>query len=119
MDEIHIKHIRKLYENAKDIVIGWENNEWNKPGHWIVLGKTLAEIIDDVKDIKGEEKKDIVILTIIQIISDKNIIKDMDDSIREKTITVINITLPTTLDLIIDATKGNISIKKKFKCFNC
>lgn len=119
MNEIYIKHISELYNRGKDIVTSWRNNEWKKPELWIVLGKTLAEIIDNVKDIKGEEKKDIVIQIIIQLISDENIIKNIDNNIRERIITVINIALPTTLDLIIEATKGNININKKLKKFNC
>ena len=119
MENIYRKHIINLYSNAKKIIKGWSEGDWNKPNSWLILGTTLAEIIENADDIKGEEKKDIVIETITQIVSDKDVIKDLNNDIRDKIITVINLTLPTTIDLIIKASKGELKINKKIKKICC
>ena len=61
-------------------------------------------------------KKKIVIETIIQIISDKNIFKNIDLDDREKVISVVKLILPTSLDFVIMATKGEFKINTPNLC---
>ena len=113
--------VKTIYKNAINIIKGWEDNDWNKPDSWVSIGVSLAEIIDKYDEIDGNIKKQIVIETIIQIISDKNIFKNIDLDDRKKVIGIVKLILPTSLDFIIMATKGeiNINVPIPFKKFCC
>jgi len=108
--------VKNIYKNAINIINGWFDNDWNKPDSWVSLGVSLAEIIDKYDEIDGKIKKQIVIETIIQIISDKNIFKNIDLDDREKVISVVKLILPTSLDFIIMATKGEFKINTPNLC---
>ena len=113
--------VKTIYKNAINIIKGWEDNDWNKPDSWVSIGVSLAEIIDKYDEIDGNIKKQIVIETIIQIISDKNIFKNIDLDDRKKVIGIVKLILPTSLDFIIMATKGeiNINVPIPFKKICC
>ena len=104
------KIVKNIYKNALIIINGWLDGDWNKPDSWVSLGVALAEVIDKYDEISGKVKKQIVIETIIQIISDENIFKNIDLDDREKVIGIVKLILPTSLDFIIMATKGQINI---------
>ena len=121
MNSNYDEYVEKLVNSGKHIVKNWIDGETQTVSSWIKLGSSLAEIIDRYDDISGVEKKSMVIKSIIIIIEDPDIIKNLDNSTRENLVDIIKLTLPTTLDLIIKATQGEIKINKKckFLCFEC
>ena len=110
--------VRDIYSNAMDIIRGWQENDWNKPDSWVEIGISLAEIIDGYKDIDGKIKKKIVIETIIQILSDENNFKNINIDDRKKVVNIVKLILPTSLDYIIMATKGELKINTPLN-INC
>ena len=76
----------------------------------IIIVKHAMEIVE-LTELKGEEQKNMAIKLI------KSFTKDLDDI----KILIDDETLSSTIDLIVDATKGklNINLKKKLKRFCC
>lgn len=118
----HQEKIDKLYKSGKTLVVAWVDEDAQNLSSWLTLGTSLAEIIEKYDDISGAEKKSLVVQTVMLIINDKDVIP-MDDVTRDNVAAVIKLALPTTLDLLIKATKGEIKINKKkcksFLCFEC
>ena len=114
-------YVSILYDNGKNIVENWIDNDKQNISSWLSLGSTLAELVDKFTELSGIEKKNMVIKAVILLVEDKDVIKNLDDNTRTDIINVIKLTLPTTLDLIIKATRGEIKINKKcnFLCFEC
>ena len=121
MEDNYDKYVERLFTSGKNIVRNWVDDEKQTISSWINLGTSLAEIIDKYKDITGAEKKSIVIKVVTLIIEDKDIVTGIDDDMRENICSIVKLTLPTTIDLIIKATQGGIKINKKcnFLCFEC
>ena len=112
-----------VYKKTKEFIIQLQNkdNKLEELPFWLKIGTKVAELVDKFKDIDGIEKKQLVMRVMELIIDDKNIILDMKNDARNHIKALIKLTLPTTIDLIIKATKGEIEINKKcnFLCFSC
>ena len=110
-----------VFLKTKQFMNELHNNEWDKLPYWLMIGTKVAELVEKIKHIEGMEKKQLVLRVVHLLIADKTIIKDMDNSDREQIKTLVNLALPTTIDLVIKASKGEIEINKKlhFLCFSC
>ena len=77
----------------------------------IIVVKHAMEIVE-LTELKGQEQKNMAIKLI------KTFTKDLDDDIK---ILIDDEILSSTIDLIVDATKGKlkINLKKKLKRFCC
>ena len=84
------------------------------------LLKTIMEVVENIKDnkFKGRAKKDCVLYVVRTIIVNSSV----SDDKKTMVITLIdNGTVSSTIDIIVDASKGNIGLNKKtrkriFKC---
>ena len=110
----------KLYDQIKSTINYTDISDLKEIKFWFNLGKDLAEMVDKFKNIEGVQKKELVIELMNKIIKDKELIPNLDDEDREKITFIINTSIPITLDLIIQATKGEIKINKKsfIDCFS-
>lgn len=110
-----------VFLKTKQFMNELHNTEWDKLPYWLMIGTKVAELVDKIKHIEGMEKKQLVLRVVNLLITDKTIIKDMDNSDREQIKTLVNLALPTTIDLVIKATKGEIEINNKLNllCFSC
>ena len=109
----------KLYNKIKTTINYTDISDLKEIQFWFNLGKDLAEMVDKYKNIEGPQKKNLVINVLNKIINDQELIPNLDVDDRKKIIEMINTALPITLDLIIQATKGEIKINKKsfIDCF--
>ncbi len=110
-----------VFHKTKEIIKNLNNNEWDKLPYWLIIGTKVAELVERFADIDGIEKKQIVLRVVDLILEDKTIIIDMKDSDRDQIQTLVKLTLPATIDLVIKASKGEIEVNKKcnFLCFSC
>ena len=82
--------------------------------------KTIMEVVENIKDnnFKGRSKKNCVLYVVRTIIVNSSV----SDLLKTMVITLIdNGTMSSTIDIIVDASKGNIGLNKKtrkriFKC---
>lgn len=99
--------LNKLNDYSKDLDINKENI--------IILVKYTMEVIE-LTEFKGAQQK----VMAIQLI--KKFVECLDDDVKKAIHPFIDESiLSSTIDLIVDATKGklNINIKKKLKRFCC
>lgn len=112
----------KLYDQIKSTINYTDISDLREIEFWFNLGKDLAEMVDKYKNMEGPQKKESVIIVLNKIINDQELIPYLDEKDRKKITEIINTAIPITLDLIIQATKGEIKINKKsfIDCFkNC
>lgn len=101
--------LEKLKESTKNIDIDTVNI--------LIVVKYAMEIVE-ITELKGLEQKEMAIKLVKQIVKDSK----LDESIKSDVLNFINIgALGTTIDLIVDASKGrlNINLKKKIRKFCC
>ena len=99
----------QLKERCDNIEINEEN--------LMIIVKYSMEIIE-VTELKGQEQKEMAIKLVKNMINNSK----LTDKVRTILNDIIDSrTLSSTIDLIVDATKGNIDInlKKKLKRFCC
>ncbi len=114
-DEINKSALKKVKDHLEYFNIKVDDNT-----SIMFLLKTTMEIIESIKDnkFKGKSKKDCVLYVVRTIIINSS----MSDDKKTTIITLIdNGTICATIDIIIDASKGNMSLNKKtrkriFKC---
>lgn len=84
---------------------------------WIALVTSIMEIVEDVPDLSGPEKKELVIAVTSKTID--TLVKD-EDTKRELQY-LLNSSVPFFIDVIVMATKKILNINKIKKCglFSC
>ena len=110
-----------IFKKTKQFMNDLHNNECDKFSYWLMIGTKMAELVENFKHIEGIEKKNIVLIVVELLMTDKTVITNMDNSDRDQLILLVKLALPGTIDLVIKATKGEIEINKKvnFLCFSC
>ena len=103
--DIVYKKTNEFIEQFNNTDNNTDNNKWEEIPFWLTIGTKVAELVDKFKDIEGFEKKQLVMRVMELIIDDKSIIPNMKQEDRNQIKTLIKLTLPTTIDLIIKATK--------------
>ena len=114
-DEINKSAFKKVKDHLKFFNIKIEDDI-----SVMFLLKTIMEVVENIKDnkFKGRAKKDCVLYVVRTIIVNSSV----SDDKKTMVITLIdNGTVSSTIDIIVDASKGNIGLNKKtrkriFKC---
>jgi hypothetical protein len=100
--------ITRLYTQLKDIVGDATVDRENIVG----IALALMQLVEEYPDIKGPQKKDLVLHVL------KLFIKDTipDQSEAELVTSVVELTLPTVIDTIVSVDKKELKIKLRKGC---
>lgn len=119
-DNILLTRLAQLYEYAKSILDTKKITTTNI----IMIMNNLIQIVEQYKELTGNQKKMLVLDTIKKIINE-NV---TDDNDKQQLILFVNITLPVVLDSIILAINGDMKFAKEkitgcfsklFSCCKC
>jgi hypothetical protein len=105
--------VEKLYHSLK-VIVGDKNMDTN---NIISITTNLMQIIEKYPDLKGEEKKFILIHVIKKFVKD-----NVDNENQKNVLTFIDLFLPSFIDTVISVDKKEIIIKVKKgikDCFTC
>ena len=113
--------ITKVYNHFKKNIKNWINGDITDISKWIGLGSAIVEFVDKFDDLKGKEKKEMVLITIKNLINDPDILTELTEETREKISMIVLATLPTTIDILISASRGELNLNTKYlkKIFKC
>ena len=101
--DIPTKAITRLYDELKDVVGTRSIDKENVVG--IVL--SLMKLVEKHDDVKGEQKKNLIIYVLNCFINDT-----VSDKNEAEVITgIVNFTLPTVIDTIVSIDKKELKIK--------
>ena len=81
----------------------------------IFIVTNLMNIVGKYKNIKGSQKKELVISLLNEYVNKSDIEKNLKDSINF----LIKTSIPFTIDVLVDVSKGKYKFKKGSKCLSC
>ncbi len=119
-DNILLTRLAQLYDYSKSILDTKKITTTNI----IMIMNNLIQIVEQYKELTGNQKKMLVLDTIKKIINE-NV---TDENNKQQLILFVNITLPVILDSIILAINGDMKFAKEkinscfsklFSCFKC
>ena len=117
-DKNHNTLIIKVYDHFKLNIKQWIDGELTDISKWLGLGCSIAEFVEKYDELKGYQKKEMVITTIKKLINDKEVIVELTEEERNNITKIITVTLPPTIDILVNASNGNYNINSKCKkCF--
>lgn len=92
-----------LYEQLEQIVKTKQINAINL----IEITIDLMKIVEDVKDISGKQKKDLIIETLEKFINEKV----SDEKEREELLFIVKNVVPSVIDTVVSIDLGELSVK--------
>jgi hypothetical protein len=101
------------FEHLYSYVISVHSEKLNA-SNIIAIATELMQVVEKYKTMTGSQKKTLVINVIKKLVNSR-----VDDESDKKTLnTIIDLTLPTVIDNLVDAMNGNIKFdKEKAKSF--
>ena len=111
---IEDSNVKALYNQLNNLLHGQKLTSSNI----VTITLHLMQFVEKYPNIKGSQRKKIVIQVLKQFVADK-----VDDPTEEENILlIIQMTIPSLIDTIISVDKGEIAIKTKKCCesfFTC
>lgn len=97
--------VTKLYEETKRLLHGGKLT----PANIIIIVINLMKIVENYADLKGPQKKQVILEAINMLINDTNDnVEDANDLMM-----LVKMTLPSVIDVIISVDRKNLRIKVK------
>ena len=109
--DITVKMIDKLYIELKKILRSEKDGEIATitPENIITIALNLMQVVETYRELKGVEKKQLIINTLKKFIDDE--MKGKDPEYRLLILSIVNTTLPIAIDAFISIDTKQIQIK--------
>ena len=109
--DITVKMIDKLYIELKKILRSEKDGEIATitPENIITIALNLMQVVETYQELKGVEKKQLIINTLKKFIDDE--MKGKDPEYRLLILSIVNTTLPIAIDAFISIDTKQIQIK--------
>lgn len=105
--------VKGIYSAAKEFIQSIEkNNKITMGAELNNLIKELLEFSDGYKNLKGEKKKELVIVLVKDIFEEESKNLNLSDDIKALISSSIEITLEPAIELAVFVSKGGIKINK-------
>lgn len=115
--DITIEMIDKLYKELKKIIIYEEETPQITSENIIIIALNLMQIVETYQELKGIEKKQLIINTLKKFVNDE--IKDEKPEYKKLLLTIIDTTLPAAIDAFISIDTKQLQIKMKAYLTKC
>lgn len=109
--DITVKIVDKLYIELKKILRSEKDGEIATitPENIITIALNLMQVVETYRELKGVEKKQLIINTLKKFIDDE--MKGKDPEYRLLILSIVNTTLPIAIDAFISIDTKQIQIK--------